>query len=161
MNSNKKPIQLNIPKSFAYHKKIVTTYAPKRRVIVGKQYRFIIFANPKSFQTKKKKDIEFLKRRIKKQISHLPAPTKKIIRELYEKPLSVRLDFYLTPRDYQTMDVDNIAKLLNDLLKGVLFKDDKQINHLECLKLKIGKGLWGSVGINIREWKSVRYNWGK
>ncbi len=161
MPSQTKPINLGIPKSFAYHKKLVTTFAPRRSIIVGKQYRFIVFANPKSFQTKKKDEVEFLDSKIEKRIRRLPKDTQKIISELYEKPLSVRLDFYLTPKNIKTTDIDNIAKQVNDLLAGKLFKNDKQIKHLECLKLGIGKGLWGSLGINIKEFKAVRYNWKK
>jgi len=40
-----------------------------------------------------------------------------------------------------TLDVDNIAKSLLDGLKGVLFRDDRQVSELVVRKSRLGAGL--------------------
>jgi len=40
-----------------------------------------------------------------------------------------------------TIDVDNIAKSLLDGLKGVLFRDDRQVSELRVRKTPLGVGL--------------------
>lgn len=40
-----------------------------------------------------------------------------------------------------TLDVDNIAKSLLDGLKGVLFRDDRQVSDLRIRKSRFGAGL--------------------
>ncbi len=40
-----------------------------------------------------------------------------------------------------TLDVDNIAKSLLDGLKGVLFRDDRQVSELRVRKSRVSAGL--------------------
>lgn len=54
------------------------------------------------------------------------------LRELYEGPVSVRLEFFLPDR--RRVDCDNLAKLTTDALNGIAFKDDSQIVRLEIEK---------------------------
>lgn len=49
-------------------------------------------------------------------------------------------------------DVDNMAKITIDGLKGVLFPDDKQIDHLEVIKFKTNY-LEDSIYISLRKSK--------
>lgn len=50
------------------------------------------------------------------------------LREPYEGPVSVRLEFFLPDR--RRVDCDNLAKLTTDALNGIAFKDDSQIVRL-------------------------------
>ena len=59
----------------------------------------------------------------------------------YEWPLKGSLLFYaeitLKKKEYETKDVDNLAKALIDSMKGVVFEDDVQIKTLIINKRKM------------------------
>ncbi len=52
-----------------------------------------------------------------------------------ESSLCVRLVFLLSPNRRKRLDLDNLTKGTLDALRGRLFDDDSQVQHLDVLKL--------------------------
>lgn len=53
----------------------------------------------------------------------------------YKERLLVAIEVQFTKKEYETKDVDNVAKSLLDAMKGVVFVDDAQIDALQVSKL--------------------------
>lgn len=56
---------------------------------------------------------------------------------LKDKPLDIAITIYISKENYKRQDVDNIAKVVLDALKGELFNDDSQVIRLLVYKKEI------------------------
>lgn len=104
---------------------------------------FIIHIPPQSFQSNNKKLKMAFTDCIQDQMQ------KKKIDSLKNKRLCVLITFILN-KDRPEKDIDNMAKMLLDACNGVLYKDDKQIDHLNLFKFRTNKSE-EYIAFNIRE----------
>jgi Holliday junction resolvase RusA-like endonuclease len=65
--------------------------------------------------------------------------------------LFILLYLGLTPKDYAKKDIDNITKSLIDALKGIVYRDDKQIDILYVHKYKTTMEGNGSFMVGIKK----------
>ena len=101
---------------------------------------------PISFRSKNKELKEKVRREIIERLSK--EQTKRSLEKYFEGEIKIRLTCYFNRR-YATTDVDNIAKFALDCMKGLAFKDDKQIKELVIRKIKSERGRNEYIGIKI------------
>lgn len=111
----------------------------------GGGFMFVIKAMPLSFQTIKKLDKKKAREEIQNRILKFGDSYKKFFSG--EITIELNCRFY---RRYKSTDVDNIAKFVLDCMKGLAFRDDKQINVLIVRKFKCSPQSNEFIGVNIR-----------
>jgi len=66
----------------------------------------------------------------------------------------------LTPKEFESKDIDNMAKSVIDCLKGVLFVDDKQIDVLHVVRFESDDFLFNfgvkELKLSDKKWYSPR-----
>ena len=102
---------------------------------------FPIRISPMSRQVKSK-----IKNKFQKLIKSAPYVKNKSSHFTESDRLCLKLIFVIN--ESRDKDVDNMAKITLDGLKGILFPDDKQIDHLEVIKFKT-KYLEDHISISI------------
>ncbi len=60
------------------------------------------------------------------------------------------MTFVLGSRRSRILDVDNMAKTMCDVLRGTVYGDDTQIQHLDLLKLRMVEEAEEWVNIRVR-----------
>ena len=147
-----KGINLDNPRSWDYFKKI--SLAGRVKIIGGDGYDFLSFISGRSFRDLKKADKENIKNkltlRVKKEVNS------DFINYLFDKKLIVKLRLFLNQSYYNRVDVDNVAKTVLDCMQGVIYKNDKQVIHLEATKIKVHKGDKGAIYMAVLEWLAIR-----
>lgn len=112
----------------------------------GTGLRFVIKTLPTTFRTRNKEQKEKVRNDIKQRISK--EHTKKSCERFFDGEIKVELTCFFNNR-YSRTDVDNIAKFTLDAMKGLAFKDDKQIKELIVRKLRAKKGANEYIGVGI------------
>lgn len=69
---------------------------------------------------------------------------------LFERDLCIGMTFVLGSRRSRILDVDNMAKTMCDVLRGTVYGDDTQIQHLDLLKLRMVEEAEEWVNIRVR-----------
>jgi Holliday junction resolvase RusA-like endonuclease len=69
---------------------------------------------------------------------------------LFDRDLCIAMTFVLGARRSGILDVDNMAKTMCDALRGTVYKDDNQIQHLDLLKLRMVEDAEEWVHIRVR-----------
>ena len=106
----------------------------------------VIGTLPVSFRSKNVELKEKTRREITERLSK--GQTKRSLEKYFKGEIKIRLTCYFNRR-YATTDVDNIAKFTLDCMKGLAFKDDKQIKELMIRKIKSKKGRNEYIGVKI------------
>lgn len=57
--------------------------------------------------------------------------------DLRERELCVRLTFVLAASRSRVIDVDNLTKSMCDGLRGTVYRDHTQIQHLDAMKIRM------------------------
>lgn len=112
----------------------------------GAGLRFVIKTLPTTFRTRNKQQKQKVRKDIKERISK--EHTKKSCKRFFEGELKIELTCFFNKR-YSITDVDNIAKFTLDAMKGLAFKDDRQIKELLVKKLRAKKGANEYIGVRI------------
>lgn len=113
---------------------------------VGSGLRFVIKTLPTTFRTRNNQQKQKVRDDIKERISR--EHTKKSCGRFFNGEIKVELTCFFNNR-YTRTDVDNIAKFTLDAMKGLAFKDDKQIKELVIRKLRAKKGANEYIGVGI------------
>jgi len=69
---------------------------------------------------------------------------------LQSRELCVSLTFMLSSRRPIRIDVDNLAKAMLDVMRGSVFNDDSQVQHLDLMKIRLTTADEEWVTANIR-----------
>ena len=70
--------------------------------------------------------------------------------KLFERDLCIAMTFVLGVGRSKVLDVDNMAKTMCDVLRGTVYRDDTQIQHLDLLKLRMVEDAEEWVHIRVR-----------
>ena len=110
---------------------------------------FFSYHIPISKQSKNKIRKDASKKIIQERVINLGEDRKKY----FDGNLEIELNFGMDAgrKETKTTDIDNLVKHTLDCLKGVLFKDDKQIRALHAYKHIVDKGTSDCTGIRIRK----------
>ena len=113
---------------------------------VGSGLRFVIKTLPTTFRIRNHQQKQKVRKDIMERISR--EHTKKSCERFFDGEIKIELTCFFNKR-YSTTDVDNIAKFTLDAMKGLAFKDDKQIKELIVRKLRAKKGANEYIGVGI------------
>jgi hypothetical protein len=69
---------------------------------------------------------------------------------LFNRDLCIAMTFVLRAGRSRVIDVDNMAKTMCDGLRGTVYKDDTQIQHLDLLKIRMVENAEEWVHIKVR-----------
>jgi len=69
---------------------------------------------------------------------------------LYDRDLCIAMTFVLSASRSKRLDVDNLAKVMCDGLRGTVYNDDAQIQHLDVMKVRMTEDAEEWVHLRVR-----------
>ena len=116
-----------------------------------KGLKFITSAEPTSFQSRNDPKLNL----IKKELSEKSKDEfcQEYLATFWGKPVSLTIYFFMTEENIKNKDIDNLAKLTIDGLKGHLFPDDNLIYRLEVHKILVQNKFWQRTAIHICKYR--------
>lgn len=147
-----KVIHVDTPGGFQEAKRHSAKHSTQRIIDSEDLYNFTLDMSPISFQTITDEEKEKIRNSIDIEVKKKP---EELVERGKKGQLSIRMELFFG-FDRRLSDVDNLTKSILDLMKGIVYEDDKIVRHIDILRNETDIG---QITITIGTYKSQMYGY--